>query len=113
MLVIRKDQIAALAKDRARSLPQRIASYLATEAAAQAQALGPAGLAALVTAASSRARSHELSIEWDVCRFCLLALLHGEDFEELDWAKEILVDHGWSPTERVDLLWQCHFERRA
>jgi hypothetical protein len=112
MLVIRKEQVAALAKLRAATLPARVAGYLASVEPRRTAALGPAGLDAFVRAALERARSHDMAIEWDACRFCLLALHHGAEFDALPWAQEILAD-ATSPSERMAQLEQHHLDYLA
>jgi hypothetical protein len=110
MLVIRNDQMARLAMDRARSLPRRIGAYLGKTEPRAAEALGAAGLVERVDVALARAALHGVAIEWDLCRFCLLAVLHGATFDELPWARDILSESTWSASERVDQLEQRHLE---
>ncbi len=104
MIEIRPEQLAALDDDRTASLPRRIARYLVDTFPEKASALRPRQLDELVAAAIERAHAHGIDIEWDVCRFALLRLELGPDFEHAPWATEILTDHELSPTARMDEL---------
>lgn len=113
MITIRDEQLAAFTRDRAASLPRRVAAYLVETQPVKAAALGRASLEEGVRASLERARALGLTVEWDACRFCLLALLHGPRFDELPWAHDILSDAASLPTERVDQLESYHLNHLA
>lgn len=100
----------AFGQARARELLDIIAAYLRKECPNESGGLSEPQLKEFVRKSMERAATHALSVEWDLCRFCLLAILYGQMFDtEQDWAREILGQRdSYSPEERIDLLEHYH-----
>jgi hypothetical protein len=112
MLVIRDKQMQVLAAERRRRLPGKILLHIQSSLPDRARALGEPALAALIDRALARAAAHDLTAEWDLCRFCWLAAVHGADFDRTAaWARDILAFTELTPTARVDALEAHHATR--
>jgi uncharacterized protein DUF4123 len=102
---IRQEQMDALAAPRRAQLRRKIVRYLRDECRKQVQGKDDAELEVFVLEQMRRAGCHSISIEWDLCRFCWLAALHGPRFdEECDWARNVLANTDQPGSERMDLL---------
>lgn len=109
MLVIRQEQMAALAEARWTELLPKVAAYLRAQCPKQVGELDDPALETFIRDALRRGAGHGFAVEWDLVRFCWLAALHGERFDEsCPWAREILSTSGCSPTERADMLEHHH-----
>lgn len=86
MLVIRKEQMEALGEA---VLKQRARTQAEAHFPEEAKALGP-GLDEAIRRAIRRARANGFSSGTDVLQFVDLAVLLGEDFENLPWAQAAL-----------------------
>jgi hypothetical protein len=102
VLRIRQDQRVALF-DAMRDDPrEKLLAYLRERLADRVAAVGTEAFDRQVDEALERARAHGIVIEWDLCRFAMLDLIHGPRFEAHHaWARRILAKEAWSPTERV------------
>ncbi len=104
-LRIHKEQMNALAAPRRAQLPRKIARFLRDECPKQVQGLDDTQLEMFALEQMHRATRLDVAVEWDVCRFCWLAALHGAQFDvECDWAGRVLRDTSLEGTERMDLL---------
>ncbi len=109
MLKIRQEQRAALFDTMRVGHAEKILAYLSERFADRVAAGGKQAFARQVGEALERAEAHGIAIEWDLCRFAMLDLLHGPRFEERHaWARRILAKQAWSPTERVTRLELYH-----
>ncbi len=94
-----------MAAERRRSLPTRIAEYLITAMPEKTRPLGREGVDELVRISFKRALSYGITIEWDLCRYCLFALVYGARFDlEQEWANEILTDEESKTGEKIAAL---------
>lgn len=102
---IRQEQMEALAAPRRAELPRKIIRYLRDECRKQLRSKDDAQLEQFVVEQMRRAARHGISVEWDLCRFCWLAALHGPLFdEECDWARSVLSNTDQGPSEVMDAL---------
>jgi hypothetical protein len=102
---IRQEQMDALAAPRRAELPRKIMRYLRDECRKSVQGKGDAELEEFVVDQMRRAARHGISVEWDLCRFCWLAALHGPRFDtQCDWARPVLADTSSPGTQRMDQL---------
>lgn len=109
MLTIRDEQIKAFLDARQAALPGKVTRYLRQECGDETKAVGDRELEAAVRQALARAAERGLAVEWDLCRFCWMTVVHGPRFdEELDWAREILGDSEGTGTEKMDLVEAYH-----
>jgi hypothetical protein len=102
---IRQEQMDALAAPRRAVLPGKIARFLRAECPRQVQGKSEAELETFAREQMNRAARYGLAVEWDLCRFCWLAALHGPRFDvQCDWARPVLADTSSPATQRMDLL---------
>jgi hypothetical protein len=102
---VRQEQMDALAAPRRAELPRKIVRFLRAECARQVQQKSDAELEAFTREQMIRAARHGLAVEWDLCRFCWLAALHGPRFDiERDWARLVLAETSSPGTQRMDQL---------
>lgn len=75
---------------------------------ARCAALGVDGTRAMVLQGISRAETHELSSERDICKYVSLTFIHGLAFEDdpaYTWAARLLRDASHPPTDRIDRVY--------
>lgn len=109
MLVIRTEQMGMFRQARTAQLPGKIKNYLKERCSEKAATMQDSDFDALIQCGLSAATSCQLEIEWDLCRFCWLELLHGPSFHETqEWAQCILAQPHVSPHEKIDSLEQYH-----
>jgi hypothetical protein len=109
MLEIRPVQMEALAEAHRELLPIKIARFLCAECPAQARLLTDRQLLEGINESLERATRYDLRVEWDLCRFCWLAMLYGAHFDEdAQWAADILESAAWQPSEKIDRLEHYH-----
>ncbi len=105
MLIIRKEQKAAMLAGMRRNYPETVMRYVREKLPEQAQALGDDEFEKFVHESIARAGEYEVKIEWDLCRFVYLDLLYGPEFDTTQaWAESILATEGLSATDKIDRL---------
>jgi hypothetical protein len=105
MLEIRADQIEAFTKPRREQLVGKVVRYLREKCPKQTAGMSNDELAARAKGGFERAGKHGFAVEWDLCRYCWLEMLHGPAFaDEMDWAHTIVASEGVPATERMDML---------
>ena len=75
---------------------------------AECAELGPETVSIIVHNAIQRAAMLGLILEADIVRFVDLSFILGVDFDTnplANWARPILADRSWSPTEKMDRLY--------
>lgn len=103
MLIIRREQLAALGADAVRGYAPKIAAYLreaVPELAGQRE-----DLLGFVREAMQRGQGYEFETEWDLARFAKYELLLGPEFDtQCGWAHKRLTRTDRTPTERINLV---------
>jgi hypothetical protein len=105
VLIIRNEQLESMQAMLKRRNPIMVARYLRSEAPEQVAELDEEALLerakAILAVAEER---YGIEVAWDQCRYALLEVLFGPEFDqEHAWARDLLAEPT-SPTERVDQL---------
>ena len=118
MLKIREEQLETLSADSVRRFEQRMIRLLQTRWPVQTKDRADSDLLSWVQQAALKAAGYGIVSESDVERFLLWAWPRGLNLEELPplaWAVQILHDHHFSPTEKLNELdnYEAIMERRS
>lgn len=109
MLVIRREQVAALAAAVKRGYVRTIAAFVRERAPDAVAGDDDAALEARVRTAVRRGELRHLETEWDLGRFTLLEVLHGPEFDEKKkWAAAAFGRADLEPGQRIDAAWNYH-----
>lgn len=105
MLVIRREQQAALAEATRPTFAENIAAHLRRVWPEAVREMSPEALRAWVAWGIERGAGYELETEYEVGLFLDLAWALGGDFDTVfPWAQEILTDPGLDGRMRIDAL---------
>lgn len=100
MLIIRKEQIAALAAAGEQRFQERVAEHVRRFFPERCEAIGQEASRERIQQAVDRAREHGFSSARDLCHYVDLVFACGPDFDrEQAWAREVLEDE--APTARA------------
>jgi hypothetical protein len=109
LLIVRKEQMAALDAAALRSFRRRMVEHLGALFPDRSAQAGEAGLLAAIDAGIREAASFGITAEGDVARFIDVALELGADFLDrpaTSWARTVLEYREASPTTRMNRLYQ-------
>ena len=87
----------------------RLAGFAAEHFPDVRVALGDGGVQAAAQHAISRARTHGITSERDICRYFSLSLALGSNFENQEWASRIL-DSAMVGPMKMDMLFEHGLE---
>lgn len=108
MLVIRDEQMAALAEEGRRSFPAHLVAHGLKHFPAQFEGLPMPAMLALAQRIVERAERYQLCTERDVGKYFNLACVFGQAFDAdpaLPWAAAILGDARLGPTLKINRLY--------
>ena len=109
MLVIRAEQMRALADARRKQFADRAVAHVRENFAGLFEALGEAGARAVVAAAIRKGDHYQLTAEHDYFRLLNLVMLLGQEFDmrpEYGWAHRILSQERMAGGSKMDLIYQ-------
>lgn len=112
MLVVRRDQLAAFAADRAARFQRSLVVHVHRSFPDKCASLGPTETERWVAVALERGRGHGFESERDLCKYVNLAFSFGLDFDRSSgcaWAVELLGSTATFAT-RMDALYQAGIE---
>ncbi|WP_377705557.1 hypothetical protein [Pseudoduganella sp. UC29_71] len=112
MLVIRQEQIAALAAPSREGMKLRMRAQLQRYWAPLCEQLDADGVASLIEHALARCLHHGIGAENDQMRFLNAMALLGAGFdEEYAWARSCLANHNVRSASRMDELCETIFRK--
>ena len=115
MLVIRREQMAALSSNMRTSFEPRVMRHLKKNFPEQCKALGDVQLREFVDYGVQRASDHGFITEADTCKYIDLMFVFGRDFDmdpDLPWAVTILHDPRlFGSRDRMDRLFDAAMEK--
>ncbi|MEO8129381.1 MAG: hypothetical protein ABJF23_31130 [Bryobacteraceae bacterium] len=117
-MVIREDQMAALAESRAADFERDVIAHLRSSFPDWCAGSSDGALLEFVRYGMARARAHGMRAARDVCTYVDLMVLLGRDFEgdpQITWAGERLCDvrRYTDPSARIEQLWSEACERHG
>lgn len=105
MLLIRDDQVVALAEASQRRFERRAVAHLRATVPARCEQLGPTAVLDSVRKAARKAAGYGLTLERQVFTYLNLMYVLGHSFdEELPWARELFEDARLDPGARLELV---------
>lgn len=109
MLVIRHEQVEVLSAGILKGFEDRMVGYLAKRFSDSCAAKGEQAVRETIRKGIERARSYEITTEYDIARYIILMHLFSEDFDTspaTPWAAEILANANLSSFAKMNLLWE-------
>lgn len=104
MLVVRQDQMDALAEFQAREFEKRMLHNLGVKFPRQCAKLGEPTVREMIREGVARSASYDITAERDVSRFIELMFIIRRDFdraEETAWSRPMLEDRAFEPDARL------------
>lgn len=111
MIIIRREQMETFENVAMRAFEDRMLAHLRENHPDKIQDMNDEQLLGLIRQGIRRAETHEVVIEWDVCRYLELVVLYGLEFDEspeTTWAGEILRSKELDGTGKMDRI--GHYE---
>ena len=112
MIIIRREQMETFENAAMRTFEDRMLVHLRENHPDKIKDMNDEQLRSLIRQGIQQAETHEVVIEWDVCRYLDLVVLHGLDFDEspeTTWAGEILRSKELDGTGKMDRI--DHYEK--
>jgi hypothetical protein len=109
MLIIRKEQMRAMALQSLEEFESRLTAYITEDFPEQAEALGTANLRKAVHDGVNKALDYSFETERDLSKYVYIMFTLGRDFDkdpEFPWAGEILRADSGSPL-RMERLYDA------
>ncbi len=105
MIVLRKEQVATLSRERNQIKLPKLIAYLKETLPAICSEVDEKELKAFVETSISNAMKYDFEVEWDFYRFVYYDLLCGPSFDQqCRWAKTILDKKNLSATKKADRI---------
>jgi hypothetical protein len=109
MFTLRKEHMDALAQATLDRFAADMYTHLKEAFPASCESMGEAGVQEQIQYGISKAKSYEIEMHRDICRYIDLMFTFGRDFDtdpKVEWAGRILNDHGIpDPATRIDQLY--------
>ena len=107
MFIVLKTQFAAFQRAAVDDFAERMVPHLARTFPTESDALGEAGIRALIRLGIERAARHDLLQEYDVCLYLHVMLALGERFDDdpaISWARAALDEADITASIRIEQL---------